>query len=158
MTHSAESALSEERSKAELDFVTARMEAQRKHYRPRCWGRSSDALMMYGLGKGPRPILPGRTAEQIQVYESGERFVFSTRGGYSLHGDNCGTEYPHDIDDLNACERTYEMAPPWVQERMLPVLLEFRSWVLEGRNRYGEVICPPPTWGEHAPALVEVAS
>jgi len=36
-------------------------------------------------------------------------------------------EYPADRSDLDACERTYEMAPAPVRRRMLPVLEKFRA-------------------------------
>lgn len=36
-------------------------------------------------------------------------------------------EYPADLSDLGACERTYEMAPPHVQRRMLLVLEMYRQ-------------------------------
>ncbi|MBB4689804.1 hypothetical protein [Amycolatopsis jiangsuensis] len=38
-------------------------------------------------------------------------------------------EYPRDQFDLSACERTFEMAPQHVQERMLPVLQQYRAAV-----------------------------
>lgn len=39
------------------------------------------------------------------------------------------SEYPADESDLAACERTYGMAPAWLQERMLPVLERYRAHV-----------------------------
>lgn len=38
-------------------------------------------------------------------------------------------EYPADESDLAACERTYEMATEFLQERMLPVLERYRKHV-----------------------------
>ncbi|MDQ0376541.1 hypothetical protein [Amycolatopsis thermophila] len=38
-------------------------------------------------------------------------------------------EYPADRSDLAACERTFHMAPPHLQERMLPVLERYRAAV-----------------------------
>lgn len=38
-------------------------------------------------------------------------------------------EYPADEQDLAACERTYEMAPEFLKERMLPVLERYRAHV-----------------------------
>jgi hypothetical protein len=46
-------------------------------------------------------------------------------------------DFPYDEDDLAACERTYEMAPPHLRERMTPVLEQYRAWVR--RNRRGQV-------------------
>jgi len=106
---------------SEVQFLTARMLAERQHRNPRCYGISSDALALYGLSAGPRPQTPG----------------WSNGYGRSWSGDECGTDYPHDKSDLLACELTYEMAPPHVQMRMLPVLEEFRRWVNDGLNRYG---------------------
>jgi hypothetical protein len=39
-------------------------------------------------------------------------------------------EYPYDRGDLAACEKTYDMAPAALQERMKPVLDKFRDSVL----------------------------
>ena len=108
----------------ELDWITDRMMAHREHRRPRCWGISSDAMALYGLGKGPRPTVPGTPTRP---------------GGQSWRGEECGSDHPHDEADLKACELTYEMAPVIAQIAMLPVLEEFRGWVREGRNRYGVV-------------------
>lgn len=38
-------------------------------------------------------------------------------------------EYPADERDLGACERTYDMAPEFLKERMLPVLERYRAHV-----------------------------
>jgi hypothetical protein len=84
------------RLRAELEFILARLEAERNHVYPRCWGISSNALALYAIRRGRRPAR---------------------------------SEFPSDKDDLGACERTYEMAPPHLQERMLPVLEEFRAAV-----------------------------
>lgn len=35
-------------------------------------------------------------------------------------------EYPRDRGDLAACERTYDMAPDWLKQRMAPVLMKYR--------------------------------
>lgn len=115
----------EARLRAEFEFVMARSEAARKHRNPRCYGLSSDAMALYGLGRAPRPQVPGHTVAP---------------GVLGWTGEECGTDYPHDLSDLDACERTFRMAPPWVQDRMAPVLEDFRDWVIEGRNRHGEVI------------------
>lgn len=45
-------------------------------------------------------------------------------------------EYPLDPSDLAACERTYEMAPEFLRERMDPVLAKYRAAVAK---RYPEV-------------------
>lgn len=111
-----------------LDFVLERMTAQREHRRPRCWGISSDALTLYALGKGPRPQTPGRPERP---------------GGSTWQGSEVGSDYPHDEDDLRACELTYAMAPAHLQIIMLPVLKEFQAWVREGKNRYGEKVREP---------------
>lgn len=115
-----------------LDFVLAREAATAKHERPRCYGVSSDALTLYALGKGERPLIPGTPS--------------SSTGG-SWHGDECGRNYPHDESDLAACELTYEMAPDQVREIMLPVLDEFRRWVREGVNRHGVKLREPRSGG-----------
>jgi hypothetical protein len=39
-------------------------------------------------------------------------------------------EYPRDESDLAACERTYGMAPPHVQRRMLPILQAYRDAIV----------------------------
>lgn len=114
-----------------LEFVLARDKARANHERPRCYGVSSDALVLYALGQGPRPTVPGRP---------------ETENGGSWRGKECGFSYPHDEADLAACERSYDMAPPSLQAIMLPVLDEFRAWVREGRNRYGEQV-PSRTGG-----------
>ena len=40
-------------------------------------------------------------------------------------------EYPADRSDLDACERTYLLAPDAVRNRMLPVLNRYRAYVAE---------------------------
>lgn len=112
-----------ERLHVEHDFVLARVLAEQRYDQPRCYGLSSNALAMYALGRGPRPQVPGKP---------------TSRGRWD--DDECGRHYPHDKDDLAACQRTYDMAPPHLKERMAPVLEEFRGWVLERRNRHGEVV------------------
>jgi len=107
---------------SETTFLAKRMLARQQHRHPRCWGISSDALALYGVGGGPRPQTPGWAA---------------SLSGRSWSGSECGDNYPHDEGDLLACELTYEMAPPRAQIRMLPVLKEFRRWVTQGINRYG---------------------
>lgn len=90
---------------------------------PRWHGASSDALVNYALGTGPRPTVPGRPAAPgLSVYE----------------GDERGDGYPRDRDDLLACILTHESAPDDLRRVMAPVVAEFRGWVLERRNRYGE--------------------
>ena len=106
-------------------FLAARMRAKQERQRPRCWGISSDALALYGVGQGPRPTVPGRTTEP---------------GGNGWRGSECGWGFPHDEGDLMACEITYAMAPREVRARMLPVLEEFEQYVRRGLNRYGEPI------------------
>ena len=107
----------------ERDFVISRLLARSRRDEPRCYGLSSDALALYGLGVGLRPRTPGATVEP---------------GITRWEGEECGRDYPCDESDLRACERTYDMAPAYVRERMLPVLEEFRAWVREGLNRHGE--------------------
>jgi hypothetical protein len=111
-----------------MAFVLERMVAEREHRRPRCYGVSSDALTLYALGKGPRPQTPGRPDRE---------------GGGSWRGDEVGRDYPHDEADLRACELTYAMAPAVLKVSMAPVLDEFRAWVREGKNRYGEKVHEP---------------
>ena len=109
---------------AELDFLAARARAEHLRDRASDVGLSSQAMLLYALGLLDRPRAPGR----------------GTRGhGYrSWSGAECGHDYPSDEDDLGRCERTYAAAPAHLQPRMLPVLDEFRAWVREGLNRYGE--------------------
>ncbi len=38
-------------------------------------------------------------------------------------------DYPSDHSDLDACERTYRMAPPRLAERMQPVLDKYRAHI-----------------------------
>lgn len=103
---------------AERDFLVRRMTDRRADV-----GMSSQSMLLFALGKGPRPRVPGR----------------STKPGY-WQGEECGRDwYPVDRDDLGRCERTYASAPPHLQERMLPVLEEFRGWVLHRINHHGEV-------------------
>jgi hypothetical protein len=109
------------------EFLSRRMLAHQRLDRYRCWGMSSDALALFGVGGGPRPRVPGRPTEP---------------GRTLWNGEECGKGYPMDTSDLLACERTYAMAPAGAKPRMLPVLEEFRAWVYEGRNRYGEVVMP----------------
>lgn len=115
---------------AERQFLLDRLECRYQRRTPRCWGVSSDALVLYALGRGERPRVPG-TARSL-----------SDNGGGSWYGDEVGTFYPHDPDDLRACELTHDMAPPHLQERMGPVLDEFRGWVYHGRNRHGVEFWP----------------
>lgn len=42
-------------SEQELHFIIERMVAEREHRRPRCWGRSSDALAIWSIKGGPEP-------------------------------------------------------------------------------------------------------
>jgi hypothetical protein len=111
----------------ERDFMLQRTLMQHRRIEPRCYGISSDALALYALGLGPRPRVPGRPVEP---------------GRTSWLGAECGDNYPADADDLAACRITYNMAPGHLQKKMRPVLDEFRAWVEEGKNRYGEVVMP----------------
>lgn len=120
----AEETKAAERS-AEYAFLAARVVAQHQRTRPRCYGISSDALALYALGLVRRPQVPGTPTRE---------------GGHSWFGSECGSDYPFDLDDLAACQRTFDMAPPHLQERMRPVLDEFTGWIRERRNRHGEVI------------------
>ena len=106
-------------------FLAARMRAEQRLQEPRCWGISSDALALYGVGQGERPTVPGWTNKP---------------GVLAWTGSECGRGYPHDEGDLMACEITYAMAPREVRERMLPVLEEFERYVRRGINRYGEPV------------------
>lgn len=115
-------------------WLAARLVAQQSLEGPRCWGISSDALAAFGAGVGPRPRIPGTPYEQ-------------TRSGGSWSPDEAGRCFPHDLSDLNACERTVEMAPEPARERMVPVLTEFRSYVLDGLNRHGQPAHLGRAWG-----------
>ena len=110
-----------------LAFIRARTEWERERREPRCTGRSSNALAEYALGWRERPYTPGTP---------------NSKGGSTWLNDECGDSYPSDRGDLRACELTYLLAPKWMRDRMLPVLQEFRDFVLEGKNRYGEVLWP----------------
>lgn len=46
-------------------------------------------------------------------------------------------EYPLDPSDLAACERTYEMAPEFLRERMEPVLARYRAAVAKSYPEVG---------------------
>lgn len=105
-------------------WLAARMVARQQRERPRCWGVSSDALALYGAGYGPRPEIPGAPAE-------------ATPNSGRWTPQEAGRSYPLDVDDLNACERTVAMAPEGPRRRMAPVLEQFRSYVLDGRDRHG---------------------
>lgn len=116
-------------------WLARRMVARRRLDRPRCWGVSSDALAAYGAGYGPRPTIPGKPYE-AKTSNSG-RWVREEAGDY----------YPHDIGDLNACELTFAMAPDHAKFRMKPVLDEFRAYVLDGLDRYGDPAHMGTAWG-----------
>lgn len=47
-----------------------------------------------------------------------------------------GLNYPHDADDLGACERNYEAAPPPIRRVMAPVMGRFREYVAENEARW----------------------
>jgi hypothetical protein len=49
-----------------------------------------------------------------------------------------GWDYPYDTDDLNACERTFEMGPAHLQVRMLPVLEKYRARIVERQRESDE--------------------
>lgn len=109
------------------DLLARRMLAQQRRDQPRCWGRSSDALALYAVGAGRRPRTPGVPDSQGP-------------SGFSFRGENTDWRCPSDPSDLLACELTYEMGDEAEQERMLPALIEFRSWVLDGITRTGDVV------------------
>lgn len=106
-------------------FLLDQMLASERHERPRWYGMSSQALVKFAAGMGPRPRTPGHP---------------SRPGGAMWLNEECGENYPHDMADLDACELAYKKAPAWMQRKMLPVLREFRDWVLDGKNRYGDVV------------------
>lgn len=78
-------------------WLARRMLAKAAREQPRCWGISSDAMVLTALGEG-RPEL---------------------------------SDYPRDVGDLNACERTFAMAPDMMKWRMKPVLDDYREHVAE---------------------------
>lgn len=47
----------------------------------------------------------------------------------SVRGEPVEGEYPRDPSDLAACERTLEMAPVHLRERMAPVIEKYRAAV-----------------------------
>jgi hypothetical protein len=51
-------------------------------------------------------------------------------------------EYPLDPSDLAACERTYEMAPEFLQERMAPVLARYRAAVAKSYPEVSSSVLP----------------
>jgi uncharacterized protein YuzE len=78
---------------------------------------------------GQRRELPrcyGMSSDALAYYGAGKR-------GEPIEG----WDYPADPDDLGACERTYDMAPEHIKQRMLPVLEKFRAHVAK---RYPEVV------------------
>jgi hypothetical protein len=85
-------------------FLGERYDRSQKRNQPRCWGISSDALALVGVGAIRRPLRQ---------------------------------DFPSDEDDLAACERTFVMAPPHIQARMLPVLEEYRAAIADKAVRYG---------------------
>lgn len=103
----------------------ARNDRGRRNPWDRCWGISSDALASYALGERAAPRTPGHPIKPFAA---------------SWKGDQCGSDEPYDCGDLAACERTYAKAPSELRAVMLPVLDQFRWWVLCGINRHGELL------------------
>lgn len=97
--------------------------------RLRVTGISSDAMVAFAVLGAPRPMTPGHPI---------------VPGGMSWQGDECGSHYPHDQSDLDACERTFALAPPAIADEMDAVMRDFRQWVLYGRNRYGDHVIDRP--------------
>jgi hypothetical protein len=85
-------------------------------------------------------VLARSEAERNHVYPRCWGISSNALAVYALgrgpHPDRV-CDFPYDEDDLAACERTYEMAPPHLRERMTPVLEQYRAWVR--RNRRGQV-------------------
>jgi len=104
--------------RAERDFIHAWLATTNR-------GVSSDALVCHAVGVLDRPRSPGWT---------------ETEGAWWWRGDECDWNCPHDAGDLARCEHAYEIAPPHLQERMLPVLEEFRRYVNDRLNRYGQPV------------------
>lgn len=125
----------QEATDATAAWLAARMVARSRHEEPRCWGISSDALAAYGAGHGPRPTTPGKPSEAPSP----------NAGRWTC--EEAGYCYPHDVGDLNACERTFAMAPDHAKFRMRPVLDEFRAYVLDGLDRYGDPAHMGRAWG-----------
>jgi hypothetical protein len=73
-----------------------------------------------------RPRCYGASSDALAYYGAGKRG--EPTGGW---------DFPSDPGDLGACERTYDMAPGHIKQRMLPVLEKFREHVAE---RYPEVV------------------
>lgn len=97
---------------------------------PRHHGVSSNALVMFGFNRGPRPSTPGQPIKS---------------GALSWRGEECGRDYPMDRSDLAACQRVVRLArragvDPEVVARMESVLPEFEAWVIDGRNRHGAAL------------------
>lgn len=93
--------------------------------RRRRTGRSSDALAAFATG-GDRPCTLGTPTHHTPGSRSG-----------SWNGPEVDRDAPSDLSDLAACERTYAAAPTHLKSVMLPVLDEFRRWILRGVNRHG---------------------
>lgn len=135
-----------ERVLAEHDFLLARARTEHLRIRPSDVGLSSQAMLLYALGALDRPRVPGWSQKQLQDGSAGSATMWpssttpaqlSVLSSACWVGTECGDDYPRDPGDLDRCERTYAAAPPHLQERMLPVLEEFRAWVRHGTNRHG---------------------
>jgi len=75
-----------------------------------------------------RYLAPGRHRDRFTGASSDALAWFAV----GRRGEPKTGEYPADERDLAACERTYEMAPEFLQERMLPVLERYRAAVRGG--------------------------
>lgn len=117
--------------RTELDeFNWARQQMQQRMNAGRHCGLSSDALTRWAYGTGPEPLVPGTPTSAASL---------------SFEGSECGSDYPHDTSDLDACRRTVELAVTLglrgdIIARMQSKYAEFAGWVLRGVNRHGAVV------------------
>lgn len=96
-----------------LRFLTARLLAERAAI----WDSTAARARCWG-----------RSSDELALYGIG-----------AIEAVRCR---PYDASDLNACRRTYAMAPPWAKERMRPVLDE---WTLLVAEDYPEVLASTET-------------
>lgn len=67
-----------------------------------------------------RFLMERREEDALRGASAGAMVVAAIRGGDPL-------AVPHDLDDLDRCDRAYRAAPPSLQERMLPILEQHRA-------------------------------
>jgi hypothetical protein len=79
----------------------------------------------------------GGSADEIGISSNAMiAFAMSQKAGTAMPEDSMN--HPNDPSDLRRCENTYRAAPPHLQEKMLPILQNYRRHV---SKRYPEVGC-----------------